>query len=162
MRFDQAPVVGGSKNFLKLKDKETVQGMFRGEPETFHVVWRENKSHVVPEGTPKSQFRFRINFIVKENGAFVSKIFEQGATMYNQLKDLHTEFDLTTTVVKITRSGSGMDTTYSVMPTKAQASPDSLDQMNKVELQDLSPETKPKDPFANLPGVGPGEDEIPF
>src|ERR1700676_1785789 len=105
---------GGSENFIKLKDKESITGVFVGEPYDFSVLWGNKKSEVVPEGTPNAKFRFRINFVVKANTGYVAKIFEQGPGIYKRLIKLNSEFQgLDTVVVKISRLGSTMnDTEY--------------------------------------------------
>jgi hypothetical protein len=36
----ELPEGGGSKNFLKLKDKESVQGIFRGDLHELFVLWK--------------------------------------------------------------------------------------------------------------------------
>jgi hypothetical protein len=149
------PEAGGSKNFLKLKDKESVEGIFFGEIHEFSQVWDGGKSFVVPEGTPKASFRFRVNFIMKEGSVYSAKIFENGAIVYRQLGELHEEYDLPSTVVKITRNGTGTDTTYSILPLlKKTVTPELKEHLKTVELQEL--ETK-KDQSTNGPS-----DDIPF
>lgn len=110
------PESGGSKNFLKLKDKESVSGIFMGDLHEFFVLWEGGKSRVVPEGTPEAKFRFRVNFVAKEGAVYVPKIFEQGLTVYRQLAELNQEYGLDQIVVKVTRNGTGTDTTYSLLP----------------------------------------------
>lgn len=87
----------------------------------YFVLWEAKKSRVVPEGTPDAKFRFRVNFVTKEGATYVPKIFEQGLTVYKQLAELHKEYDLESTVVKVTRNGTGTDTTYSLLPLLKQA-----------------------------------------
>jgi len=143
MRFDSNPTTGGSVDFLKLKDKESVTGVFRGDVHEFSGIWKDGKQTVVPDGTAGASFRFRINFVTKENNELVSKIWEQGVTVYNQLKDLHTEYNLLETIVKITRSGSGpSDTSYSILPIKKHEVTKEMEkQMSAVELKELAPKT---------------------
>ncbi len=110
------PESGGSKNFLKLKDKESVTGIFMGDLHDFFVLWENGKTRVVPEGTSDAKFRFKVNFVAKEGAVYVPKIFEQGLTVYRQLAELHDEYGLDQIVVKVTRNGTGNDTTYSLLP----------------------------------------------
>lgn len=110
------PESGGSKNFLKLKDKESVSGIFMGDLHEFFVMWENGKSRVVSEGEDGAKFRFRVNFVVKEGAVYVPKIFEQGLTVYRQLSELNDEYGLDAIVVKITRNGIGTDTAYSLLP----------------------------------------------
>jgi hypothetical protein len=115
------PESGGSKNFLKLKDKESISGIFMGDLHEFFVLWEAGKSREVPEGTPGAKFRFRINLVVKEGAVYVPKIFEQGSVVYKDLAAIHEEYPLDTIVVKITRNGTGTDTTYNLLPLLKQA-----------------------------------------
>lgn len=157
MKFKRdIPEAGGSKNFLKLKDKESVKGIFYGDPHEFSILWENGKSSVVPDGTPKSSFRFRINFITKEGPSYVAKIFENSATVYRQLGDLHEEYNLQETVVKITRNGTGMETTYSILPLKDPVTPELKEHLKTIELNDL--ETR-KD---NKPPAFDADENIPF
>jgi hypothetical protein len=160
MQFNATPSVGGSKNYLKLKDGEQVVGVFRGNPHEFYVLWKEGKAEPVPEGTKGASFRFRINFITKENEMFVAKIFEQGATVYNQLKELHEEHGLSETVVVIRRSGTEKKTTYNIMPSgKTKWSPALAKQVEAIELHKLNESSNEENIFG---GGDHPDDEIPF
>src|SRR5258706_16459552 len=87
----------GTKNLLKLKDKDTIRGVFRGEIYDFRQHWEGNKSFPCPGKTQcdkcakgdKSSFRFKVNFIIKENGMYIAKVWDQGWTVYQLLKALH-------------------------------------------------------------------------
>lgn len=141
---------GGSKNYVKLKDKESVSGIFIGDIHEFHVVWEGNKTRIVPEGTPEAKFRFRLNFVVKEGTAFVPRIFEQGLTVYRQLAELNEEYGLDQIVVKITRNGIGTDTSYSLLPLlKQEISKETAQFLKTLELLPL--ETKPSLPDSGEP-----------
>lgn len=174
----------GGKAFIKLKDKESIQGVFRGDPHEFKNHWKENRT-MLCQGTgcpicatddKKPSFRFRLNLLVKEADKYVSKIFEQGWTVYLQLKDLHAIYPLDKTVVKITRSGSGVsDTHYSILPLPNGAiTPQAEAILAKVPLQILThDEPRPADslqsqasvPASNDffgPSSAPGPNQIPF
>lgn len=114
-RKDVAEASGGG-HYIKLKDKESVTGIFMGEPHEFAIVWENGKSRHVPTGTPGSKFRFNINFVVKEGTTYVPKIYEGGPQIYNQMADINEEYPLEETPVKITRNGTGLDTEYNLMP----------------------------------------------
>jgi hypothetical protein len=133
------PEPSGAKNFLKLQDKESVFGVFRGMPKEYFVIWGEDKrSREVPEGTPGAKFRFRINLFIKEGTVWVPKIFEQGLQVHMQLVELSDEYDLENTVVKITRNGKERDTTYSILPSQKQLlSKESAAFINSAELLNL-------------------------
>ena len=154
---NELPETGGSKNFLKLKDKESVQGIFRGDLHEFFVVWENGKSQEVGQDTPGAKFRFCVNFVVKEGTGYVAKLFEQGLTVYNQLRELHDEYELDKIVVKITRNGTGTDTTYSVMPLLKHAI--SKETMRFLDTMELLPLVQQKSNGVALNAHG---EEIPF
>lgn len=140
MKFrDNLPENGsGSKNFLKLKDKESVTGIFRGELHDYYAIWENSKSREVSETTPGGTFRFRVNFVVKDGSNYNVKIFENGVNVYRQLSELHAEYNLEETVVKITRNGTGTDTTYSILPLlKQQLTKEAKTFLEKLELLPL-------------------------
>lgn len=113
-----------SKNLLKLKAGEEIRGVFRGDPVDYRQHWHQNRGVICPgrhkcelcNAGEKSAFRFRINFIVNENGAYVAKVFEQGRAVYEALKALHTDYNLEKHQMKIKRLGSGTETTYNILP----------------------------------------------
>lgn len=146
-QFNSSPKSSSdSKNFLKLKDRDSVTGVFRGDVHEFFVQWKDKKPVESAESAPGAKFRFRVNFVCKENGALVSKIFEQGAVVYNLLKDLSLEYELDSTFVKVIRNGSGMnDTTYSILPLiKQTVTPEIEKQLAAVPLQELAPKSTPE------------------
>lgn len=137
-----------SKNFLKLKKNgDAIIGVFAGEPYDFKQHWIENRAQLCPgagcticsEGK-KPGFRFRLNFITKDNeGKYIALIFEQGWTVYQTLAALHgNDYDLENTIVKITRNGEGQKTTYSIIPIpNHQVTPDLKAALSRVKLNDL-------------------------
>lgn len=143
---EELPETGGGKNFLKLKDKESISGIFRGELKEFFVVWEKGgKAHEVAEGTPGAKFRFRVNFVIKEGAVYVPKILEQGLIVYKDLAEINKEYDLETTVIKITRNGMGTDTTYSLLPLLKQTlSKEAVKHLETLELLPLSKDASVK------------------
>lgn len=115
---------GSAKNYLRLKAGESVRGVFRGDIEDFRQHWVNNRSSICTgrdkcelcKAGEKSSFRFRVNFITQENGAYVAKTFEQGRAVYEALKALNADYPLESNLMKITRHGSGTDTTYGIVP----------------------------------------------
>lgn len=179
MRFNAGGASTDSKNYLRLKDKETVKGVFQGEPYEFRTHWNGRQSDLCTENTKcphcaaglKSKFRFRINFVMKEGEAYVAKIFEQGWTVYNTLKELSNEYDLENYIVKITRSGSSInDTNYSIVPMASGAVlPQTKSLISKVELINLKHEEPKEEKLDSLPksNFSPvlafnSDEEIPF
>ena len=164
MKFDQeTPQKGeGSGLFIRLKDKESVIGLFQGEPRVFYARWNGKTYEECPRSEAGAGFRFKVNLLVNEGpGKWVAKIFEQGATVYETLKGVNAEYPLEETVIKITRSGSTKDdTSYSILPTKSQPTDEQMAAMKKIELNPL--ESKGKEPgFAPEPNFE-SSDEIPF
>lgn len=146
------------KVFLKLNSGESVIGVFRGDPEVYFQVYEDGKYKRVPESDPAGQFRFAVNFIVKENGALVSKLFQGNWHDYEALKALNGEFELEETYVKVSQTGERQTKRISFMPmTKAKPNPE---QLKNVSLQKL----EPKRP-TNISYSGPEEmpqDESPI
>lgn len=164
---------GNSENLIRLKDKETITGVFRGDLVEFQQHW-ENKtpSPCSGDGCPKCaagkkpSFRFRLNFIMKgADGKLFSKIFEQGWTVYGQLRELNKEYPLNAHFVKISRSGSGQnDTTYTILPTKnSQLTPDQERAAAAVPLIPLDPSAQGSSADqTNSANFGGSTDDIPF
>lgn len=125
MMFAPRPKGLGKDSFLKLQDKEEVTGMFRGDIYQFKRHWMNNRG-VQCEGEkcqycaadPKNfpSFRFRVNFITSKDGKYVAKIFESGGETYDFLSSLSKKYDLSKTVIDITRMGLNTNTKYMVMP----------------------------------------------
>lgn len=152
MKFEEGSGVGAEdgKNYIKLKDGESVKGVFRGAPVTLKKHWINKKpfdcdgdSCQYCAAGDKAGFRFKLNLLMRdqETGQFVARIFEQGWTVYLQLKDLNEEYPLEKTIVNITRRGSGMnDTTYTILPAKEGAVNATLDAtLSKIQLFELAP-----------------------
>lgn len=154
---------GGSKNFIKLKDKESIVGIFRGEPKEMFVVWDGNKSKEVSEGTAGAKFRFRINFVVKEGPTYVAKVFEGGSKVYEQLAQLNEEYELDKTFVKISRSGSTMnDTSYAILPVIKQAFTKETEAVLKtLTLNALESKAEAQEQYSNS-HAAEHEEELPF
>jgi hypothetical protein len=154
---DELPETGGSKNFIKLKDKESISGIIMGEIHEFFILWENGKSREVSEDTPGAKFRFRVNFVIKEGSVYVPKILEQGLIVYKDLAAINEEYPLEQTVIKLTRNGTGTDTTYSLLPLlKQQPTEKILAHLSTIELLSLT-STKGAD-------AGPPKEhsEIPF
>lgn len=145
------------KNFLSLKNAgDTVRGVFRGEIVDFRSHWVSGASErsVICHGRNtcalckdghKSGFRFRVNFVIQENGAYVAKTYENGKTVYENLAALDADYALEKNMMKITRHGSGKETTYAIVPVPNGAlTPAQEKAISAVELNDLAI-TKPLD-----------------
>lgn len=154
------PEPTGSKNYIKLKDKESIEGVFMGDLFEFHAIWDGQSTKIVPANTPKSKFKFRVNFLTKEGPVFVAKVFENGAILYRQLEELHAEYNLEETLVKLTRNGTGLDTTYSVLPLlKRIVTPETKKLLKTIKLHELN-QSKGQSENGD-PGFD-SDEEIPF
>lgn len=155
-----------TRNFLRLKPGESAIGMFRGDPFSFRTHWANNRSTVCPgsanceicQSGNKAKFRFRVNFITKEVDTYVAKIIEQGWTVYDTMRNLNADYDLEKFTVKVTRHGSGMETTYTIIPMpNGQINPEKEKQLAQVKLNDLGHITETEKEPAESPDL-----EIPF
>lgn len=163
------PDVGGKsggagfakEDVVKLEDKDKVQGVFRGDPKIFHTHWNGKFGELCPgrsvcarcKSDEKAKFRFRMNFLVRQDGQWVAKVFENNYGTYQDMKALHEgEYNLEDTCVTISRTGKGQnDTRYQIMPTKNNGglTPDDLRAIMNVKLHDLSVEGKTQTPDAS-------------
>lgn len=172
MKFESNESKGlGSQSFIKLKDKERISGVFAGDPFTFRDHWTGQRGEMCTanggvckhcENGNKPKFRFHLNFITKDQGGgYVPKIFAGGWTVYSSLKLLNEEYDLSNTIVSITRNGNGTDTTYLIMPTKESKVSEALQaELAKIQLLELDPsKATPQSPKGEF---GTNTDEIPF
>lgn len=176
MKFKDLPKnesSGGALPFLKLQNNETVTGILTGDIYDFHHIFAERK--VVPPGTKGAAFRFRVNFVTKDAQGFVAKVWEQGAVVYNKLKDLDAiirkmskgQQDLSTTVVEITRRGMTKDDTeYEITIADQQPTEQTWKVIAKVPLNKLEhvqkAQSKPEPAFdAPLPEQEWAADEHP-
>lgn len=157
----------GSKNFLKLENGDSIRGVFRGDIYEFRQHWENGKSVFclgdtcpICEQGKKPNFRFRLNLVVKENEAYVVKVYESGWTMYEALKALHEgDYNLENHLMKITRHGTGLDTTYSVVPVPNGTLTNSQqDTISQLELIPLAHETKKTEEVHDFSKDG----DIPF
>ncbi len=105
-----------SGTYLKLGDGESVIGVFRGEIYESYIRWDEGKSKPVTKDAAGAKSRFKANFIVKEAGTYIAKVFEFSPTTYNQLVEINEMGPLEKTKVKIIRRGVSKDTVYMIMP----------------------------------------------
>jgi hypothetical protein len=166
MKFTKREVMqsngSGGNTFLKLKDGESKAGVFRGEIYEFLKKWENGKSQVVGPDDPEGKTSFRLNFVTLEDGKFTAKTWEFGITVYNQLADIHEEYDLSKTKVKITRRGTGTDTTYMVLPLLKEPIPAKT--MKEIEAVILNMLEHPQAVKKEVKNYAPGSDgeELPF
>ena len=137
----------GRENFLRLNDQEEATGVFRGEIYTFKRHWSDNRSLECPgsgctlcatglkENYPS--FRFRVNFITYRDGQWAPKLFEGGGETYDLLVSLDKKFDLSKTLVDITRRGLKQNTKFDFLPRVDQPITNEIE--NKIKAAVLLP-----------------------
>lgn len=147
----------GKDNFLKITPGQPTIVAFRGDPVDFYLHWAAGRGQVCTlktegycafcEKGERASFRFRINVIVNEGGQYVAKVWEQGRTIYDQLRSIHQDCDLEKHLMKITRSGTTKDnTTYTITPVMkdGEIKGEREAKISAVKLHDLSPGAAPK------------------
>ena len=166
---DIAAPESGSKNFLKIKDKESVRGVFVGEILHFFMKWVGSKSIKTTDKDPEGKVRFRCNFVTPgPDGELTVKIWEFPYGVFEQIKSINDEYPLEKTKVKITRLGTGQDTTYQIMPlltAKDVLIPDQLAAINNMPLHKLEKnDSNQKDSKLSVttPETGVDGDGLPF
>lgn len=158
--------------FVKIKDGETVNLILRGRLHAYKIHWGQGKSvpcvgkkdcELCRDGN-KAKFRFNANVIVKEGSDYVVKIWEQGWTTFEQLREWGKEMDLEITPIKVSRKGSGQnDTTYLMVPLKT-ITPAQNDLFRAMKLYDLANLDKELDEVQQAPSQDGdfNESDIPF
>ena len=144
---------GIGKHIVRLKDGESITGVFRGEPARFYQHWKNKRSVICPgqetcnlcnspdENERKGTGRFRLNFLTQVNGEWTAKVFEGGKRVYEQLKKLNSHAPIETLQVQISRTGSGQSTQWhlNTLPGDgAFVKPELEKVLKKVPLIDLS------------------------
>jgi hypothetical protein len=124
----------GAKNFIKLKDGESVVGVFRGEPYVFYRVFQENTEY--DSWAEGRNFRFRINFVVNDGTDYSSKIFEGGSRLRDELISCSDEYGLDS-VYKITRKGTGKEGTSYKILFQSKLTGKALEKIKAVSLEVL-------------------------
>jgi hypothetical protein len=170
MKFNRTKEEGDDLPRVKLKDKESVYGVLRGEIDEHDVHWVGKASQRCPGAgcalckTEKSRFRFQVNMVVRgEAEHYTAKILEGGWKLYEQLRILSEEADLEQLLIKILRTGSGQnDTVYTAMPIPKPLTAAQLAMINKVPLIDLKKTVTPiaTPSLMNEPTLT--EEDIPF
>lgn len=141
LKFPEFESTGSSKSFIKIGDGNHVIGMFKGTFETFYQKYEDSKYKIVPKSDPSGTFRFSVNFITKENGNFVAKIFQGSWHNLKDINDLQAVdgHDLEKIYVRISQTGERKNKRLTFAPYTKQA-PD-FEKIAKVELQDPKPRT---------------------
>lgn len=131
---------GGGGKYLKLKDGESIEGTFMGEPYCFYQKFKDPIEYSSwQEGL---SFRFRINFVTRdEHGQLVAKVFQGGAKVRDAVLDVKEEYGLDA-VYKIKRTGSGKDDTRYTVLFKQILKEEQLKTIKTVKLNELQGKQK--------------------
>lgn len=151
-------------DFIRLKDGDSVRGVFRGDPFVFRQHWVGQSTIRCPDNDTcerckageKPAFRFKLNFIVKENDQLAVKVLEQGWKLYQALNDLQAGgWDLEKNFVVIKRTGKGKnDTVYSANPVpNGTLGPEGLKSVEALTLTNFSeqPQREPGEDSDDIP-----------
>jgi hypothetical protein len=169
-----------SKDTLKLGDGESVVGVFRGMPTRFYQHWQNNRSiRCIGRGScPMCQSenedvryaagRFRMNFAMKrdKNSPWEVLIFENGRKVYSQLEAINRDSPIERTVVRITKTGKGKQSSIMVQVVagdKGIVTPEldkQLAALKLLPLEDQEPEEL-EETTSDAPAVQADED-VPF
>jgi hypothetical protein len=136
---------GGGK-FLKIEIGQSVNGVFRGEAMSYWQRWpKGGVKETSDEPKPGFAERFKINFVVHEEGAFISKIFDCNVQTYNQIAEINESMDIEAMKCKISRQPTGKGSMYMVLPLlKEPLKPKALAEIEATELHSLGPQANPQ------------------
>jgi len=144
---------GIGKHILRLKDGDSIQGVFRGEITRFYQHWKSGRSIICPgrdtcdlcqsenEDDRRANGRFRINFLIYVDGQWGAKVFEGGKRVFEQLKALNQDCPLEKMRVRISKSGEGKNSQIVISPVPGEAGlikPAVEKELQSVELIDLA------------------------
>jgi hypothetical protein len=150
--------------FVKLKDGDSIEGIFRGEPRFFYQTFGERTEHNTwAEGR---NFRFRVNMFTKDDeGIYAAKIFQGGAKVRDAILDARDEYGLDC-MFKIKRTGSTKEDTRYAILFKSQLTPEELTKIKSTQLRSLVNPTSEKCDSSEEKDVDcsteDGKDEGPF
>jgi hypothetical protein len=164
---------GGSTSYLKLEDGQAVKVVIRGEVNTFYAHWVGGGApNVICEGRGKpccdkygkAIFRFRVNVLVEENGAYVAKMLEQGGTLYDSIAAIAEEYALDDYIMRLSRKGKGKDdTVYSIVPAKdGKITKEQKKQFDAIKLLDVKPKNDFEAKSSLVTNPPPKSEEPPF
>lgn len=129
----------GTENFLRLKDRQEVKGIFRGQPLIIYQKWPKGgrkETFLTPE--PGTKPRYLMNVVIHDGQKFVSKVFEMAGATYEILFKIAEHIPLEKTKIVIARIGSDTATKYSLIALAHEPlSPAQLAEIDSVQLQPL-------------------------
>lgn len=160
--------------FLKLvSGQPPIRGLLVGTPKLFKTHYRGDRGLpsldclALPECPECAKGnrpgdRFKINFIIRENGTYVSKILEGSWKLYDNLAAIHKSgYDLSKNLIELSKAGK--ETIALPLPVGGQVSEQQLAQIKSVPLKSLE-RTKSEAFVADIPTMGAFErnEDVPF
>lgn len=201
MQFPQRDLRGGKAGgsgggaFLNIIPSDPpIDGVLVGKPQEEWRHWIDGSKSYVEcknagckwcENGNRAKYSFKINFVIKQNGALVAKILRGDGFLYDQLSAMGAAgIDFSKTVVSISMTKRGNQKNWIVVQ-KAPLNQEAIKAIGSVSLRSLtyepsSPKTEPwteekkdrKEWGADIPQSLPttsepdtqaiGEDDIPF
>ena len=153
---EQSQSQGTGGKYLKLTDGQSVIGCFRGEIFSFKAKWN-GKSY---DPDPSGPTRYKCNFITKDDGKLIAKVFEFPGSVYETLYAINESLPLETQWIKISRKGMQKDTVWHVFPIGAVGG--HLAEVAKVPLNTLGVAQKKEDvPIPEEPWSPEVEEPMP-
>ena len=103
-----------SGTYVKIKDGESVIGVFQGDPVSFYSIFGDKANTRYEEQVEDSTFKFLVNFLVKEKDGWAPKIFQGSLAVLKTILEAKKKYGLDV-VMEIKRNGTGKDTRYMFM-----------------------------------------------
>lgn len=101
-----------SKDYLKIKDGEFIDIVIMGEPYTYYGKYQDKTEYKTK--VPDSSFKFKLQVVVKQDGAYVGKILNGGFFLISDIKENIDENGVDS-IYRIKRKGTGTDSRYFVI-----------------------------------------------
>lgn len=126
------------ENFIKLKDGESVTGVLRGEEiQKWQKFNNRTKRYEESSHDDGGQFKFLINFIVKDNEEYKAKWLQGTWKTRKKIKALAQTKDLSLHPITVSRKGSTMSDTEYTVTVGSPLSEKTLQIVNSVDLLTL-------------------------
>lgn len=158
----------GTENFLRLKDRQEVKAVFRGDVLVIYQRWpKGGRKEVFTTPEPGAKPRYLINAVVHDGTKFVAKVFEMNPPTYEMFFKIAEHIPVDKTKILVARIGSDTNTKYSLIalahePLSAQH----LAEIEAVKLNVLSVPGANEGPkageFANEIAGGSDDGSVPF
>lgn len=176
MTWEQATTIASQMDtggkYIKLKDKESIELVFMGEPYVYKQAFDKATRKSVeydPEQHDRNddvevstRFSFDVAVVRPTNtGGYTVdpdlKKFEVGVSVFRQILALHTKKRLSKSSFEVTRNGEGMQTKYSIMQER------SVDEEFAAQLRAVRQRSAQSSaPAPTQPAQEQDADDLPF